>query len=617
MNIPSTARYEFFSARETMARSWLLDQLLIQARGLAGNLDRVWPDVKDSKWIGGSREGWERVPYWLDGFIPLAWLLRDSNLITRAEKYVNAIVSAQQPDGWICPCPDSGRAEYDVWAVMLICKVLMLHHDCSGSPRSADAARRALFQLNGHLDAHPLFAWGKSRWFEALIPIHRLYSMNPEPWLLELAEKLERQGTDYKALFSESWPYSEPQHEWKFDSHVVNMAMALKAGVLADVFAGASESSGFSEKMLAMLMKHHGTAAGHFNGDECLSGTSPIQGAELCSIAEAMFSFEVNFAMYGDPAWLDRLEDLAFNSFPATITPDMWAHQYDQQVNQIGCAVEPEAIWSTNSPDAHIFGLEPNFGCCTANMGQAFPKLALSAFMRAPDGILSAVPVPSSVKTRIGNAEVEIALHTMYPFRDTLRYSFRASEPVRFVFHVRIPKCAASAEVDGAPAEPGSIVRIEREWSTGSAVNVQLRFEPEFVERPSGMYVLRRGPLLYALPIDSECNRLEYERDGVERKYPYCDYEMLPASDWNYAFAGKPESPVTHNDFKQPFNPSSPPVELRCEMVKIPWGINPGSLAICAEKPDALTPLGPPEEKRLIPYGCTMLRMTEMPLLPF
>jgi hypothetical protein len=29
-------------------------------------------DVRDSRWIGGDRDGWERVPYWLDGFVP--WL---------------------------------------------------------------------------------------------------------------------------------------------------------------------------------------------------------------------------------------------------------------------------------------------------------------------------------------------------------------------------------------------------------------------------------------------------------------------------------------------------------------------------------------------------------------
>ena len=48
----------------------------------------MWRDIKESKWIGGEAEGWERVPYWLDGFIPLAYLLEDEDMIARAKKHI-------------------------------------------------------------------------------------------------------------------------------------------------------------------------------------------------------------------------------------------------------------------------------------------------------------------------------------------------------------------------------------------------------------------------------------------------------------------------------------------------------------------------------------------------
>ena len=93
----------------------------------------------------------------------------------------------------------------------------------------------------------------------------------------------------------------------------------------------------FAEKASEYLDKKHGTAAGHYNGDENLSGTSPIQGGELCSVVELMYSYEWLFAVTGNIKWLDRLELLAFNSLPAAISPDMWSHQYDQMTNQAAC----------------------------------------------------------------------------------------------------------------------------------------------------------------------------------------------------------------------------------------------------------------------------------------
>lgn len=68
------------TAKELRPEGWLRQQLKIQAEGLSGHLDLIWPDIRDSKWIGGDKEGWERVPYWLDGFIPLAYLLEDEEL---------------------------------------------------------------------------------------------------------------------------------------------------------------------------------------------------------------------------------------------------------------------------------------------------------------------------------------------------------------------------------------------------------------------------------------------------------------------------------------------------------------------------------------------------------
>jgi hypothetical protein len=64
-----------------------LQQLQIQADGLSGHLDETWTDVgPNSGWLGGTGESWERGPYFLDGLIPLAYLLNNNELKNKAQK---------------------------------------------------------------------------------------------------------------------------------------------------------------------------------------------------------------------------------------------------------------------------------------------------------------------------------------------------------------------------------------------------------------------------------------------------------------------------------------------------------------------------------------------------
>src|SRR5204863_2930606 len=130
-----------------------------------------------------------------------------------------------------------------------------------------------------------------------------------------------------------------------------------------------------------------------------------------------MFSLEHSLAILGEPRLGDHLELLAFNALPGTTTDDMWAHQYDQQPNQVECSLHKEP-WSTNGPESNLFGLEPNFGCCTANYHQGWPKLVASLWMATPDLGLAAVAYgPSHVRARVGRGiGVTVEERTDYPF---------------------------------------------------------------------------------------------------------------------------------------------------------------------------------------------------------
>ena len=44
---------------------------------------------------------------------------------------------------------------------------------------------------------------------------------------------------------------------------------------------------------------------------------------------------------------------------------------------------------------------------------------------------------------------------------------------------------------------------------------------------------------------------VEYTENGVERKFPYCDYQFIPKTPWNYGYAGD-EFEVTAENISLP-----------------------------------------------------------------
>jgi len=604
---------------------WLRQQLKIQANGLSGHLDEFWPDLgPNSGWLGGTGESWERGPYYLDGFVPLAYLLDDPALIAKAKKWVEWTLTHQREDGAIGPDPRKGKyakewQTTDWWPNMVMLKVLTQYQEATGDSRVIPLMRKYMKYHLQNAQQRPLINWASHRWAEELLSIVWLYNRTGDKELLDLARALQPQGYDWRAHFSPLRYTSKLRpDDTNLSTHVVNNAMAMKTSAVWWLISADKTDRDAIYSLLDQMDRYHGQVNGVHGGDEHYAGLDPSQGTELCAVVEGMFSLEQLLAILGDPAFGDRLERITFNALPATFKPDMWAHQYDQQVNQVMCSIDKNRNWTTNEPDSNLFGLEPNFGCCTANMHQGWPKFVSHLWMATRgEGLAAVAYAPSSVNARVrGGVAVKIDEATEYPFRETIRLTVRPGKPVMFPLTLRVPAWAKGAVIKVAGrveknVRPGTFHTIERRWRAGDIVEIRFPMALRSEMRYKNSIAILRGPLVFSLAIGEDWRKVKGEE-------PHADWEVHPATPWNYGLVIDPANPsasisVTERPVgAMPLSPDGAPVALTVTGRRIPeWTLLNGSTGPIPESPlrsDEAT-----GKLTLIPYGCTNLRLTLFP----
>ena len=629
----SSASFYLLPLTSVKPKGWLRHQLEIQSSGLTGHLDEFWPDLmEDSGWLGGDGESWERGPYYMDGLVPLAYLLDDPKLIAKANKWVNWTLSHQRPDGSMGPIENQ-----DWWPNMIMLKVLTQYQEATGDPRVIPLMERYFIYQTNQLQQHPLKEWAVYRWADELLSIQWLYNRTGNNQLLGLARQLHDQGYDWKKQFEHFAFVTKTSYEQlglkpgggltdlALRAHGVNNAMAMKTAAVWWLVSHESSDRETIYRMLRELDRYHLLPNGMHSADEHYAGLNPTQGNELCSVVESMFSLEHLISLLGDPKLGDRLERIAFNAMPATFSGDMWAHQYDQQPNQIRCDIQ-QRDWTTNGPESNVFGLEPNFGCCTANMHQGWPKFVTSLWMATPDDGVAAVSYgPCEVNTVVRDGvRLHIVEETDYPFRGTIHLRITPEMPVNFPLSLRIPEWVSEPKVflNGKPLQdikPGSFHRIERQWNKGDKVVIDFPLRARTSRWYRDSITVEEGPLVFSLKISEDWQKIG---KGMRRpaSAPASDWEVHPTTPWNYGLildVDHPEDSIEKNLRPvglAPFTREGAPVELRLKGRRIMgWAEINGSAGLLPQSPASSSE--PVEILTLIPYGSAKLRITAFPLL--
>ena len=605
-------------------KGWVRHQLELEAQGMTGHLQEIskWCKFEDNAWAdarGQGNNGWEELPYWLKGYDDLGYVLKDEAIIKGARRWIDAVLASQEADGWFGPrgLKTGLKGTPDLWPHMVMCNVLQSFYEATGDDRVLPLLTKYFKWLNT-LPKENLGAgyWPKVRFGDNIETVYWLYNRTGEHWLLELARRIHENMQDWTTGVH--------------DQHNVNLAQGFREpGVYYQQARTARFLSSVEHNYQTIMGVYGQFPGGGFAGDEnCRpEHTDPRQGFETCGIVEFMHSFEMLLKISGNPLWADRCEDIAFNSFPAALTPDWKGLHYLTCPNQVQLDKGNKAPAIENGGTMFSYSPGERYRCCQHNVSHGWPYYAEELWLATADrGLCASLYAASEVSAKVGTgASVRIAEETDYPFGDTVTFKVSAAQPARFPLYLRMPRwCSdASAKVNGTavgfPVKPLSYVVFEREWQDGDTISLRLPMQVTVQkwEKNHNAVSVNYGPLSFSLKIGER-----WERCGGTDAWP--EQEVLPTTPWNYGLVLNEKSPA--KSFKvvkrnggvlpaQPFTPATAPIELQVKAQRIPAWKQDAQGLVGALQASPVKSDQPAETVTLIPMGAARLRISTFPVI--
>ncbi|TWT79781.1 hypothetical protein CA13_11880 [Planctomycetes bacterium CA13] len=621
---------------------WLREMLDRQRKGLTGNLGKIsaWLQKEDNAWLskdGRGQYGWEELPYWLKGYIELAYLFDDADMIAESQIWIEGTLASQRPNGDFGPQQRLGDGNRDYWAnmVMLFCLQSYYEHSvAAGQPddRVLDLMTRYFeYQLTVPDDQMLTGYWQRMRGGDNLQSIYWLYNRTGNAELLKVAEKIHRCTAD--------WRLKGTLPNW----HNVNIAECFREPATYYLQSLDPNDLQAAYNNFHEIRKRFGQVpGGMFGGDENSRPgfDDPRQATETCGFVEQMLSDAIMMQISGDPFWADHCEDVAFNSYPAAVMPDFRALRYLTAPNMVLSDAENHSPGIENR--GPFLMMNPfSSRCCQHNHSHGWPYFAKHLWMATPDnGVCASMYSAGEVNVKVAEGvPVRFTETTKYPFEDTIVFEFHSEQSTTFPLYLRVPSWCKDAHLtingkqEETSASRGRYLRVNRQWNDGDTVTLQLPMSVSLRtwKRNHDSVSVDYGPLTFSLKIGEQYVKKSsvetaigdsHWQAGVDTSQ-WPSFEIHPTTSWNYGLVLDKDNveksfKFEHHEWPEddfPFTIDSAPITLSARAKPIPqWTIDQHGL--CAVLQDSPVRSDQPTETvTLVPMGAARLRISAFPVI--
>jgi len=647
--VKTYAKFSELPIKAITPKGWLWKYLDNQRNGLTGHLDEAagtpFDKVKrtkltSSEWINAE---FEQVSYWLDGMLRCGYLLRDEFLINKALEQIEYVLKNPDKDGYLGPqslkdSPHGGNR----WPHTVFFRAVMAHYSATKNKSIlSPIIKHYLSKTSEHTRERDvcnveIMLWlyeetGDKRIFDYALESYEGYNLLNKD-----------RDTSVESMLSTR----------KMSEHGVTFNEIGKLGAIVYKYTGNRKYLDATINAYKKIDRDQMLIDGVCSSTERLRGKDPLDSHETCNISDYTWSVGYLLMVTGDAEYADKIERACFNAAPGAVTKDFKALQYFSCPNQVIADSSSNHNFYRCGDKWMSYRPKPGTECCSGDVNRAMPNYVARMWLldNKNRGLVAALYGPSSVVARVGEElqEVNIVEETSYPFSEEINFYIYTKKEVFFSLSLRIPlwcdcpQLLINSKPVKAKLQKGAFVTIKRLFSNGDHIKLILPMELKLSYWPRNGVGIEMGPIVFSLPIDEEW---QVDKNEVFQTKDFPAWNIYPKSKWNYALD------LTESELKERvevvrrappvddinFNPwyiKSAPIELYVPARLVRgWRIKKckrltyedydglhkrvGNFSFTPNLPEIKVlkkNLSPKVEKiRLVPYGCTQLRITIFP----